>query len=92
MVFIYILFVKHETKFGKEDVLFIELVLGIINGTYWEHLFGVCDSWNSLSIVSICPTVSYIYLWYQVYLFSRQLYLDGRTSLEGIIQSSPVAV
>lgn len=25
-------------------------------------------------------------MWYQVYIFSRQLDLDGRTSLEGIIQ------
>ncbi|XP_055312235.1 uncharacterized protein LOC129574357 [Sitodiplosis mosellana] len=28
----------------------------------------------------------YIYMWYQVYIFSRQLDLDGRTSLEGILQ------
>lgn len=34
----------------------------------------------------IFSTVFYIYIWYQVYLFSRQLDLDGRTSLEGILQ------
>lgn len=34
----------------------------------------------------IFSPVFYIYIWYQVYLFSRQLDLDGRTSLEGILQ------
>lgn len=38
----------------------------------------------------IVIAVIYIYMWYQVYVFSRQLYLDGRTSLEGILQSGYV--
>lgn len=36
-----------------------------------------------MSNVAVC----YIYMWYQVYIFSRQLDLDGRTSLEGILQN-----
>lgn len=35
--------------------------------------------------------VFYIYMWYQVYIFSRQLDLDGRTSLEGILQNVTTA-
>ncbi|XP_031631211.1 uncharacterized protein LOC116345718 [Contarinia nasturtii] len=40
-----------------------------------------------LIVFLLTSNVCYLYLWYQVYIFSRQLDLDGRTSLEGILQN-----
>lgn len=58
---------------------------------FW-HAHNFLENAIDYCLTVFIRAVLYIYLWYQVYLFSRQLYLDGRTSLEDILQSGPVAV
>lgn len=85
MVFIYMLLIGHESTVNKEDVHLLEVFLLFVNGKLIEN-------WVFFQLIFFKPiyfsfSVIYIYLWHQVYMFSRQLYLDGRTSLEGILQN-----
>lgn len=53
MVFIYILFVEHDTTLDRKDVFFIELALGILNGRWPNKQGTILSKFAQLLLFSI---------------------------------------